>query len=69
MLLTKEQRKAIHRVFLRKYPFINELRAEDQRGLYRRFRRQAISAIGGECVMIPYANMWLGIEKDGYTHS
>jgi hypothetical protein len=69
MTLTREQRKAIHRVFLRKYPYINELRPEDRRGLYRRFRRQAVPGIGGDYVMIPFANMWLGIERDGYTHS
>lgn len=69
MTLTKEQRRALWRVFIRKYPFYNELRKEDARALYRKFRRQAISAIGGECVMIPFAGMWLGIEKDGYTHS
>ena len=69
MKLTREQRVALHRVFLRKYPRINELRKSDARALYRQFRREAVSAIGGECVMIPFAGMWLGIEKDGYTHS
>lgn len=24
---------------------------------------------GYDCIMIQYAGMWLGIERDGYTHS
>ena len=69
MTLTKEQRLALWRVFIRKYPFYNELRKEDARALYRKFRRQAVPEICGPAVMIPFAGMWLGIEKDGYTHS
>ncbi len=23
----------------------------------------------GDCVMVPWCGMWLGIETDGYTHS
>src|SRR4051812_124576 len=36
---------------------------------YRRFRSRVIPYTGGECVMVPHAGMWLGIERDGYTHS
>lgn len=36
---------------------------------YRRFRKTVQPYFGGECVMVPYAGMWLGIEQDGYTHS
>ena len=68
--LTRAQRVALHRVFLRKYPYINELRPDDRRALYRRFRRQAVPEIAGfGAIMIPFAGMWLGIERDGYTHS
>ena len=67
--LTKAQRKAVHRVFLRKYPFINELRRVDQIGMYRKFRKTVQPALGMDCVMLPFAGMWLGIETDGYTHS
>jgi hypothetical protein len=33
------------------------------------FRRRARSGFGGDYIMIHWCNMWLGIEKDGYTHS
>lgn len=36
---------------------------------YRRFRKTVQPFFGGDCVMVPWAGMWLGIEKDGYTHS
>ena len=69
MTITRKQREALYRVFLRKYPYAGELRPLDQFGLYRQFRRGAISAIGGDCIMIQTAGIWLGIERDGYTHS
>lgn len=69
LTLTRAQRVALHRVFLRKYPRINELRPDDRRALYRRFRRQAVPELCGPAIMIPFAGMWLGIERDGHTHS
>lgn len=54
--LTKAQRAALKRVWLR-----------DTTKPYRLFRKTALNY--GEYVMIPFAGMWLGIEKDGYTHS
>jgi hypothetical protein len=38
---------------------------------WRRFRRTVCVGIGGGdgCVMLPWKGMWLGIERDGYTHS
>ena len=37
---------------------------------YRRFRRSVVAYPDGTgCVMIPWANMWLGIETDGHTDS
>jgi len=33
------------------------------------FRRTVQIAIGGDCIMVPWAGMWLGIETDGYCHS
>lgn len=36
---------------------------------YRRFRKTVQPYFGGECVMVHWAGMWLGIEQDGYTHS
>jgi len=55
--LNKEQRQSLHRVWLR-----------DSQGLsYLQFRR-AVQP-GWDCVMIKWCGMWLGIERDGYTHS
>lgn len=37
---------------------------------YRRFLKTCQPEFCGYgAVMVPYAGMWLGIEKDGYTHS
>jgi hypothetical protein len=34
---------------------------------YLAFRRSVF--VGRDCAMVPWCNMWLGIEPDGYTHS
>ena len=34
---------------------------------YLEFRRTVVPGSG--CIMLPWRNMWLGIEPDGYTHS
>lgn len=37
---------------------------------YRKFRKQVQPSFDGSgCVMVPWKGMWLGIEKDGCTHS
>lgn len=37
---------------------------------YRQFRRTVQGTFCMDnCIMVPFANMWLGIETDGYTHS
>ena len=36
---------------------------------WRRFRKTVKPFFGGDCVMLPWKGMWLGIETDGYTHS
>jgi hypothetical protein len=36
---------------------------------YRRFRKRAYYSGMMGCWMVPWCNMWIGIEKDGYTHS
>jgi hypothetical protein len=56
LTLTKPQRKALHKVWLR----------TDQVS-YRDFRKTVQPSLG--CVMVEFAGMWLGIEKDGHTHS
>lgn len=69
MNLTRPQRVALHKVFLRKYPHSDDLRVRDRLDLYRKFRRTVKSYFGGDCVMVQFAGMWLGIEQDGHTHS
>lgn len=62
MVITKAQRKALHKIYLR-------LDTKQRFKLtYRQFRKTAAPAFG-DCVMVPYAGMVLGIEADGYTHS
>jgi hypothetical protein len=56
--LTKAQRKALHRVWLR----------TDQQVSYLTFRKTVQPGSFG-CVMVRFAGMWLGVEKDGHTHS
>lgn len=56
--LTKEQRKALHKVYQRD-PTVAPS--------YRHFRRQVLQGFG--YVMIKWKGMYLGIEPDGYTHS
>lgn len=67
MILTQEQRQALHAVYLRH--FIHD---QTKPALsYREFRRTVQPNALLDCVMVPVpsANLWLGIERDGYTHS
>jgi len=60
MFITKAQRLALKRIYLRlEFP-----------PPYKVFRRrvQPTFCMDG-CVMVEFHTMWLGIEKDGYTHS
>jgi hypothetical protein len=76
---TRKQREALFRVFQREFPhWVTPLtRQRIDTGeivkvpsiQYRRFRAKVQPFFGGDCIMVPYAGMWLGIEKDGYTHS
>jgi len=60
MVLTKEQRHALLRVWKRGESDLT----------YRQFRR---TVEPGFCmdgaIIVPWCNMWLAIESDGYTHS
>ena len=60
MILTKEQRKALYRKW-----------QQDNNDMsYLTFRRSAIHApFNGNCLIVQWCGMWLGIERDGYTHS
>jgi len=57
MKLNKDQQKAL----LRKW------KQNNQNISYLQFRRSVVQGYG--CVMVNWCNMWLGIEKNGYTHS
>jgi hypothetical protein len=69
---TKAQRKALERIYRR---IVNETRssmtAEQYRAFtYRAFRRTVQPTFGcDDCIMVQFVGMWLGIERDGYTHS
>ncbi len=81
--ITREQRIALKRVYDRcelgdraasggnLATFQN--RSFDQRcdhvKSYRQFRRTVQHSSYDDCIMVPWCGMWLGIEKDGYTHS
>ena len=61
---TRAQRLALKRVYDR----IVAARRPSQRHMpYRQFRKTV--AMGPDCIMVPFAGMWLGIEPDGHTHS
>ena len=64
MFLTKAQRKAVKRIYDR---VVDDTPPSRKPVSYLRFRRTV--AWGWDCAMVRYAGMWLGIEKDGYTHS
>lgn len=77
-ITTRAQREALFRVFQREFPgWISPGWRLNYNGpgkvrvpliQYLRFRRKAFIAFGN-CVMIPWGSMILGIERDGYTHS
>jgi hypothetical protein len=81
---TRAQREALFKVFQRDFPGWRSPTTRDanhSKGKacnvphivkvpsiqWRRFRNKVQPGPG--CVMLPWANMWLGIEPDGYTHS
>jgi hypothetical protein len=55
--LNKKQRLALYRKWVQ----------SDQGKTYKQFRKSVVP--GPNCVMVPWCNMWIGIETDGYTHS
>lgn len=58
-MITKAQQQALKKVYDR----------DPQGRTYLQFRRTARVDHLMNCVMVPFAGMWLGIEEDGYTHS
>lgn len=73
MRLTREQRKALKRVYDRSPIFIKEvvnhvpLRVVQT---YRGFRKTVQPLLGtGGAIAVHWQGMWLCIEPDGYTHT
>lgn len=64
--ITKAQRKAIHRLWLRAR---SPTQDTPSLATYRQFRRQIVPDLLNDCLMINIWHMWIGIERDGYTHS
>ena len=62
--ITKEQRAAIYRLWLRARDPGQKIPTS---ATYRQFRRGVVA--GYDCLMIELWGMWIGIERDGYTHS
>jgi len=70
--LTRAQRVALKRVYDRGpldgfFRTINKPSLMTHAISYRTFRSTVQP--GYDCVMVRWCGMWLGIEKDGYTHS
>jgi hypothetical protein len=61
---TRAQRVAIHRLWLRAR---DPSTKNPTSATYRQFRRRIVQ--GYDCLMINIWGMWIGIERDGYTHS
>lgn len=64
---TREQRRALGQIYRR----VLEAQKPGQPPVqYRAFRKTVQPTIGCDgCIMVPAYGMWLGIERDGYTHS
>jgi hypothetical protein len=82
--LTRAQREALLRVFVRTVEDLDVFRLERHRAVNSvrdpkvrltpelkvmyRKFRRTVQP-GPDCVMVKFAGMWLGIEPDGHTHS
>jgi hypothetical protein len=62
MLLTKAQRKSLKVIYERSHGYLPEGES------YRTYRRKIFGGSFG-CIMVPFVGMWIGIERDGHTHS
>ena len=76
MTLTRAQRVALKSVYDRQ-PLYRRLDGAvvstgkwRPRATYREFRRTVRPELAGfGAAMVPWSNMWLGIERDGHVHS
>lgn len=57
-MITREQRLAIKKLYDR---------TENKILTYRQFRKTV--QYGFDCLMVQWCGMWVGIERDGYTHT
>lgn len=65
---TRLQREALKRVHRRVVDAHYPVPGREHAPSYLQFRRGVMPGPQG-CVMVPFASMWLGIERDGHTHS
>jgi len=63
--LNRVQNRALFQLWLR----CLEPSGQNPLGSFRAFRRTVRGAIGMDCALVKWCGMWIGIEKDGYTHS
>jgi len=57
---TKEQLRSLLNLYRR---------SNNGRSSFLAFRRSAKFAFFDDALMVQWCNMWIGIERDGYTHS
>jgi len=73
--MNRLQREALFKVFQRDWPrATSPWRPTVIQNItsipWRKFRKTvSLYPDGSGCVMVPWKGMWLGIERDGYTHS
>lgn len=69
LFATQAQRLALKQVF-RRIQHNDEAPHHYAKPSYREFLGSVQGLVGEHsCLMVPFYNMWLGIEPDGYTHS
>jgi hypothetical protein len=76
---TRAQREALFKIFQRDFPTWVSPGKRRSRSTgeieavpliqYRKFRDTVVPYLGDDCIMVPRWGMWLGIERNGYTHS
>lgn len=84
MQITVAQAIALHNVFLRVQSYVDPaggilydgetdpqlwLSKGYKRATFEEFVLKQVSPAFGDCIMVEWCGMHLGIEKDGYTHS
>lgn len=65
--ITKPQQTALARLVTRDADHAKDTPRVPTWANYRAARKAV--HVGYDCIMIFWCGMWLGIEKDGYTHS